>query len=226
MVEMGKETILVTKLSKAGLYSESASTSSIRGAGGSYFAAAAAHFALGCWKCTTCKKFNSPEKRYCFRCWALRKDWYSDCPNFLHSTSTANVAATKGRKKEEDGGIDVPECRRAVSNPVNQTADQNELLEKNQTGPHSSTEPLVLTQCNPPAAFSSSSKPSLELPAALPESNKKLLKPCCMNIGNIIHGKTAHLVTCFLCARMLQKFNSPCPVYRQKINFVIKVFVA
>ncbi|XP_043932683.1 protein Mdm4 [Protopterus annectens] len=189
-----------------------------------------------CWQCTKCKKFNSPEKRYCFRCWALRKDWYSDCPKLLHSVSTPNITATKGKKEEEDEGIDIPECRRTVSDPVNRTADQNKLSEKNQTGPRSSIESLDLTQCNPPTASSpsckkKSSKPSLGLPAALPESNKELLKPCCVchrrpRNGNIIHGKTAHLVTCFFCARMLQKSKSPCPMCRQKINLVIKIFIA
>lgn len=68
------------------------------------------------WQCTECKKFNSPSKRYCFRCWALRKDWYSDYSKLTHSLSTSNITAIP--EKQEREGIDVPDCRRTVSAPV------------------------------------------------------------------------------------------------------------
>ncbi|XP_015338847.1 protein Mdm4 [Marmota marmota marmota] len=68
------------------------------------------------WQCTECKKFNSPSKRYCFRCWALRKDWYSDCSKLTHSLSTSDITAVPEKKESE--GIDVPDCRRTVSAPV------------------------------------------------------------------------------------------------------------
>ncbi|MBZ3880690.1 Protein Mdm4 [Sciurus carolinensis] len=68
------------------------------------------------WQCTECKKFNSPSKRYCFRCWALRKDWYSDCSKLTHSLSTSDITAVPEKKENE--GIDVPDCRRTVSAPV------------------------------------------------------------------------------------------------------------
>ncbi|PNJ04228.1 MDM4 isoform 16, partial [Pongo abelii] len=67
------------------------------------------------WQCTECKKFNSPSKRYCFRCWALRKDWYSDCSKLTHSLSTSDITAIPEKENE---GNDVPDCRRTISAPV------------------------------------------------------------------------------------------------------------
>uniref|UniRef100_A0A8C5THS9 Uncharacterized protein n=1 Tax=Malurus cyaneus samueli TaxID=2593467 RepID=A0A8C5THS9_9PASS len=44
--------------------------------------------------------------------------------------------------------------------------------------------------------------------------------------GNIVHGRTAHLVACFRCARMmLKRKGSPCPVCRKEIRMVIRIFM-
>uniref|UniRef100_A0A7M4EX23 MDM2 proto-oncogene n=1 Tax=Crocodylus porosus TaxID=8502 RepID=A0A7M4EX23_CROPO len=60
---------------------------------------------------------------------------------------------------------------------------------------------------------------------------KQLLDPCLVcqkrpRNGNIVHGKSAHLVACFRCAKMLRKGRSPCPVCKKEIHGVIKVFMA
>ena len=57
-----------------------------------------------------------------------------------------------------------------------------------------------------------------------------LLEPCKLcrvrpRNGNIIHGRTAHLLTCFPCARRLHKFQAPCPGCGQIIQKVIKIFI-
>uniref|UniRef100_A0A8D2M178 Uncharacterized protein n=1 Tax=Zonotrichia albicollis TaxID=44394 RepID=A0A8D2M178_ZONAL len=62
------------------------------------------------------------------------------------------------------------------------------------------------------------------------ESIKTLLSPCFLcqhrpRDGNIVHGRTAHLVACFRCARMLKKKRSPCPVCRKEIKMVIRIFM-
>ena len=61
----------------------------------------------GEWQCTEYKKFNSPSKKYCFRCWALRKDWYSDCCKLTQSLSTSDITAI--HEKQEREGTDVPD---------------------------------------------------------------------------------------------------------------------
>lgn len=195
----------------------------------------------GCWQCSKCKKFNSPIKRYCFRCWALRKDWYADCPKLVHSLSTSNITS-KPLKKEDDKGIDIPDCRRTISAPVVRPRDLNTGLEKPRLTPCSSIESLDLAETTLLSLTASEKKGSTHSPRQQPaelrndavvslESSKDLLEPCRLcqrrpRNGNIIHGRTAHLVTCFLCAKMLQKGRLPCPVCKKQINMVVKIFVA
>lgn len=188
------------------------------------------------WQCTECKKFNSPSKRYCFRCWALRKDWYSDCSKLTHSLSTSDITAIP--EKKEDEGIDVPDCRRTVSAPVVRPKDVY-IKEENSKLFDSchSVEFLNL-------AHSSESQETIssmgEQPDSLFEQKtytdnmedcQNLLKPCSLcekrpRDGNIIHGRTGHLVTCFHCARRLKKTGASCPICKKEIQFVSKVFIA
>ncbi|XP_023444716.1 protein Mdm4 isoform X2 [Dasypus novemcinctus] len=189
------------------------------------------------WQCTECKKFNSPSKKYCFRCWALRKDWYSDCSKLLtHSLSTSDIAAIPEKKEIE--GIDVPDCRRTISAPVVRPRglyikEENAKL----LDPCSSVEFLDL------AHSSESQETILSMGEQLDnlseqrtdtenmEDCQNLLKPCSVcekrpRNGNIIHGRTGHLVTCFHCARRLKKAGASCPICKKEIQLVIKVFIA
>nr|XP_033774030.1 protein Mdm4 isoform X1 [Geotrypetes seraphini] len=185
------------------------------------------------WQCTKCKKFNSPIKRYCFRCWALRKDWYADCPKLVHSLSTSHISS-KPLKKDDDKGIDIPDCRRTISAPVVRPTE-----EKPRLTPCTSIESLDLAQSTVlslPASENKGSRQSSrqqasELQNDMLQSSKGLLEPCRLckrrpRNGNIIHGRTAHLVTCFLCAKMLQRGQLPCPVCKKQIHMVVKIFVA
>lgn len=183
------------------------------------------------WQCTECKKFNSPSKRYCFRCWALRKDWYSDCPKLTHSLSTSDITAIPEEKENE--GIDIPDCRRTISAPVVTPKDTRKKEHPRHSDPCSSVEFLDL-------AHSSESQETVSsvgecsanlLPQATIEDTQNLLKPCSVcetnpRDGNIIHGRTGHLVTCFQCARRLKKTGAVCPVCKKEIHLVIRVFVA
>ncbi|XP_049628897.1 protein Mdm4-like, partial [Suncus etruscus] len=150
------------------------------------------------WQCTECKKFNSPSKRYCFRCWALRKDWYSDCSKLTHSLSTSDITAIPEKKENE--GIDVPDCRRTVSAPVVRPKDVY-IKEENSKlfDPCNSVEFLNLAH----------SSESQETVSSMGEQSdnifeqktytdnmedcQNLLKPCSLcekrpRDGNIIHG--------------------------------------
>ena len=188
------------------------------------------------WQCTECKKFNSPSKRYCFRCWALRKDWYSDCSKLTHSLSTSDITAIP--EKQEREGIDVPDCRRTVSAPVVRPKDTYKRKKARNI--------LILaTWWNSwDLAHSSESQETMssmeEQSDNLFEQRKdtenmevcqNLLKPCNLcekrpRNGNIIHRRTGHLVTCFHCARRLKKAGASCPICKKEIQLVIKVFVA
>ncbi|KAG8518073.1 Protein Mdm4 [Galemys pyrenaicus] len=187
------------------------------------------------WQCTECKKFNSPSKRYCFRCWALRKDWYSDCSKLTHSLSTSDITAIPEKENE---GIDVPDCRRTVSAPVVRPQDGYKKEEN----------PRHFDSCNSveflDLAHSSESQETISsmgeqsdnlfeqrTDAENLEDCQNLLKPCSLcerrpRDGNIIHGRTGHLVTCFHCARRLKKAGASCPICKKEIQLVIKVFIA
>nr|XP_054504694.1 protein Mdm4 isoform X2 [Agelaius phoeniceus] len=174
-----------------------------------------------CWQCSKCRKFNSPGKRYCFRCWALRKDWYRDCPKLPHSLSLSNINSMENQ--EQDEGMDVPDCRRTISAP----AGQPKHLFLGETKPQGSIESLDLAQEGKNRDFAKLKKEE-EMESL--ESIKTLLNPCFLcqhrpRDGNIVHGRTAHLVACFRCARMLKKKRSPCPVCRKEIKMVIRIFM-
>ncbi|EMP30846.1 Protein Mdm4 [Chelonia mydas] len=184
-----------------------------------------------CWQCTKCKKFNSPVKRYCYRCWALRKDWYSDCPKLAHSLSLSTIDTIQGKKDDE--GIDVPDCRRTVSAPVCRPKDLYTEECESHVDPGSSMESLGLAEeCKgkdqePQMHFGEHKK---EEKVECQENIKNLLNPCLLcqkrpRDGNIVHGRSAHLVACFKCAKMLKKGRLPCPVCKKQIQMVIRIFM-
>ncbi|XP_023564180.1 protein Mdm4 isoform X4 [Octodon degus] len=188
------------------------------------------------WQCTECKKFNSPSKRYCFRCWALRKDWYSDCSKLTHSLSTSDITAIP--EKTENEGIDVPDCRRTVSAPVVRPKDVPVKEDNSKLfNPCSSVEFLDLAHSSEsPETISSMGEQSdsifeQKVDTENMEDCQSILKPCSLcerrpRDGNIIHGRTSHLTTCFHCARRLKKAGASCPICQKEIQLVIKVFIA
>ncbi|KAM6166919.1 protein Mdm4 isoform 3-T3 [Erethizon dorsatum] len=188
------------------------------------------------WQCTECKKFNSPSKRYCFRCWALRKDWYSDCSKLTHSLSTSDITAIP--EKTENEGIDVPDCRRTISAPVVRPKDVPVKEDNSKLfNPCSSVEFLDLAHSSESQETISSMGEQSDnifeqkVDTENMEDCQNILKPCSLcerrpRDGNIIHGRTSHLTTCFHCARRLKKAGASCPICQKEIQLVIKVFIA
>ncbi|XP_068598838.1 protein Mdm4 [Brachionichthys hirsutus] len=186
------------------------------------------------WQCTECRKYNTPLQRYCVRCWALRKNWYKDVPRLAHSLSVPDIPAcssltTHDEEDDSDTGIDVPDCSRTVSDPVilpsHSTADRPlpTTIAGKGKGPwlssYHSNEQL--------SEGENQESLGMEVEDVRPEA---LLEPCKLcrvrpRNGNIIHGHTAHLLTCFPCARRLHKFHAPCPGCGKLIQKVIKIFI-
>ncbi|KAF7474012.1 protein Mdm4-like [Marmota monax] len=188
------------------------------------------------WQCTECKKFISPSKRYCFCCWALRKNWYSDYSKLTHSLFTSDITAVPEKKESE--GIDVPNCRRTVSAPVVRPKDVS-IKEGNSKllNPCNSVEFLDLAHSSESQeTISSMGEQSDNVSEQRTdvenmEDCQNILKPCSLcekrpRDGNIIHGRTSHLTTCFPCARRLKKDGASCPICKKEIQLVIKVFIA
>uniref|UniRef100_A0A6Q2YHL1 Uncharacterized protein n=1 Tax=Esox lucius TaxID=8010 RepID=A0A6Q2YHL1_ESOLU len=187
------------------------------------------------WQCTECRKYNSPLQRYCVRCWALRKNWYRDVPRLVHSLSVPDIPACSSldpqddEEEDSDAGIDVPDCLRSVSDPIilpsHSTPDRP--LPPGGRGKGKGPRPHGLP--NEEQLSGGESQESLGMEVEVrPEA---LLEPCKLcrirpRNGSIIHGRTAHLLTCFSCARRLHKFHAPCPGCGQIIQKVIKTFIA
>ncbi|KAM8868776.1 protein Mdm4 isoform 1-T1 [Synchiropus picturatus] len=181
------------------------------------------------WQCTECKKYNALQQKYCARCWALRKNWYKDVPRLSHSLSVPDIPACSLARDEDDdsdGGIDVPDCSRTVSDPV--------ILPSHSTADRP-LPTMGASKGKVPRGFSKdealSGGESQELLGMEVEMRPEaLLEPCRLcrvrpRNGNIIHGRTAHLQTCFPCARRLHKFQAPCPGCGKIIQNVIKIYV-
>ncbi|XP_060766525.1 protein Mdm4 isoform X1 [Neoarius graeffei] len=167
------------------------------------------------WQCSECRKFNSATQRYCMRCWALRKDWYKDCTRLAHSVSVPDLPDSKDENEDEDDGIDVPDCPRTVSDPV--------ILPSHWVSRELPASPASAKGKAPRRMVQSSQESQ--------EAREVMLEPCRLcrvrpRDGNIIHGRTAHMLTCFPCARKLHKCHAPCPGCGQIIQKVIKMFVA
>ncbi|XP_044537080.1 LOW QUALITY PROTEIN: E3 ubiquitin-protein ligase Mdm2-like [Gracilinanus agilis] len=64
-----------------------------------------------------------------------------------------------------------------------------------------------------------------------PSSSLSITEPCIICLshpknGCIVHGITGHLVTCYTCARRLQRRDKPCPVCRQPIHLTVLVYLS
>ncbi|XP_066559308.1 protein Mdm4 isoform X2 [Amia ocellicauda] len=184
------------------------------------------------WQCTECRKYNSPIQRYCVRCWALRKDWFKDCPRLVHSLSVPDIPAGMGAQEDaEDDGVDVPDCPRTVSDPVILPSHCLERPQPPGKGKGRLPRHLNPRYSGPTGGESSDSQELLDEAAGTGSRQEAVLEPCKLcrvrpRNGNIIHGRTGHLITCFSCARKLHKVHAPCPGCGQIIQKVIKTFIA
>lgn len=165
----------------------------------------------------------------------MRKDWYSDCSKLTHSLSTSNITAIPEKKENE--GIDVPDCRRTISAPVVRPKDVYLKEENTKFAPCNSVEFLDLAHSSESQETISSTREQADILSEQKtdtetlEDCQNILKPCSLcekrpRDGNIIHGRTGHLTTCFPCARRLKKAGALCPACKKEIQLVIKVFIA
>ncbi|XP_037318120.2 E3 ubiquitin-protein ligase Mdm2 [Pungitius pungitius] len=173
------------------------------------------------WRCAKCEELNPPLPRNCLRCWELRQDWLcevspdvtkpaSSSPKALAPKPTGQSAAkdTQGSDVEDNDGVDVPDGKRVKTPPP---------------------PPCHSDSSQPSSTDSQESCPPPRAAAAwqLPES---CLDPCLIcqsrpKNGCIVHGRTGHLMCCYVCARKLKKRNKLCPVCRLPIDSVVLTYV-
>ncbi|KAK1906682.1 E3 ubiquitin-protein ligase Mdm2 [Dissostichus eleginoides] len=180
----------------------------------------------------------------------------SSSPKDLPTKPTDQSAAreTPGSDGEENEGVDVPDGKRSKETPLlsqcfsdSSAPNSEELLSSSQ--PSSSSQ-----QNTPDSQPSSSSIDSQELlpsspntpstprpPAGVPELERSVsaewrlpdscLDPCLIcqsrpKNGCIVHGRTGHLMSCYVCARKLKKRNKLCPVCRLPIQSVVFTYIS
>ncbi|KAK6482358.1 E3 ubiquitin-protein ligase Mdm2-like isoform X1 [Huso huso] len=184
------------------------------------------------WKCSKCDELNPPLPGRCHRCWSLRKDWF---PEFNNPKSWNSKSAALDKPGLEEG-IDVPDGKRAISDPsCGSTLDVNKSndvcsSEGCATSASESQETLSSQPSTSSTSNSQEETPELEressLEPCLPQSS---VEPCVIcqsrpKNGCIVHGRTGHLMACYTCAKKLKKRNKLCPVCRQPIQMVVLTY--
>lgn len=141
----------------------------------------------------------------------------------------------------ENEGVDVPDGKNVKSSPpclsdstLSAPDSSQELLSSSQPS-SSSSQPLSLDSQELLTALAAEPPPttpelerSVSAEWRLPES---CLDPCLIcqsrpKNGCIVHGRTGHLISCYVCARKLKKRNKLCPVCRMPIQSVILTYLS
>ncbi|XP_011611507.1 E3 ubiquitin-protein ligase Mdm2 [Takifugu rubripes] len=91
-----------------------------------------------------------------------------------------------------------------------------------------SQEPASTSPAGDPASATPELERSVSAEWRLPDS---CLDPCLIcqsrpKNGCIVHGRTGHLISCYVCARKLKKRNKLCPVCRMPIQSVILTYLS
>lgn len=138
----------------------------------------------------------------------------------------------------DDSTVSVPESSCSAPNSQDLSSSlpsssllssQEKLCSDSQPSSSDSQETLPCSPTVPPAA---TAVPELERNVSaewrLPDS---CLDPCVIcqsrpKNGCIVHGRTGHLMSCYVCARKLKKRNKLCPVCRMPIQSVILTYLS
>ncbi|XP_077355689.1 E3 ubiquitin-protein ligase Mdm2 [Festucalex cinctus] len=199
------------------------------------------------WRCDSCNELNPPLPRNCLRCWCLRQDWLR-CASLPAVPELADAPGS-----EADDGVDVPDGKTFKTSPApdsqeasrppsscsssssqeqswacdsqpSSTANSQETVAGSQETVASSQE----TVADPAAASVPELERCVSAEMRLPDS---CLEPCVIcqsrpKNGCIVHGKTGHLMSCYVCARKLKKHKKLCPVCRMPIQAVVFTYLS
>ncbi|RVE56507.1 hypothetical protein OJAV_G00221910 [Oryzias javanicus] len=166
-------------------------------------------------------------------------------------TKPSDQSAAKeapGCDVEESEGVDVPDGKRAKSSPSSQSQSDYSSSAPNSQDLLSLSQPSSSSSQESQASLSSdagellpSSPAAPPAPQCLPELERSVsaewrlpescLDPCLIcqsrpKNGCIVHGRTGHLMSCYVCARKLKKRNKLCPVCRMPIQSVVLTYLS
>uniref|UniRef100_M4AS87 MDM2 proto-oncogene n=1 Tax=Xiphophorus maculatus TaxID=8083 RepID=M4AS87_XIPMA len=163
------------------------------------------------WRCSTCDELNPPLPRNCFRCWTLRHDWLPE--------ASADPKALPTKPTDQSAAKETPDFLKSkIQNPSSASSSQEKLW----------------TPESQPSSSGDSQDPvpdlerSVSAESRLPDS---CLDPCLIcqsrpKNGCIVHGRTGHLMSCYVCARKLKRRNKLCPVCRMPIQSVVLTYLS
>ncbi|XP_068611351.1 E3 ubiquitin-protein ligase Mdm2 isoform X2 [Brachionichthys hirsutus] len=195
------------------------------------------------WRCVKCDELNPPLPRNCQRCWTLRCDWLpedetkaaSPSPKALPTKPTDQSAASNAPGSDVDEGFDVPDGKRTKPPSLCLSDSALSVPDSTSSAPYSQD----LLSCSQPSSSSSScvdsQQPLLPLLERSVSAEWRLpeacLEPCLIcqsrpKNGCIVHGRTGHLISCYVCARKLKRRNKLCPVCRLPIQSVVLTYLS
>uniref|UniRef100_A0A8C6VMU5 MDM2 proto-onco n=1 Tax=Naja naja TaxID=35670 RepID=A0A8C6VMU5_NAJNA len=179
------------------------------------------------WKCSKCNEMNPPLPSHCPKCWTLRKDWLPD-----KKTETAKKSTFLNPSSlYPEEGFDVPDCKKGKINEdkEEETAEQSSESQESEAYSQPSTSSSMLYSSQ--EDYKESEKEDIEDKEERLELGQPVscVEPCVIcqtrpKNGCIVHGRTGHLMSCFVCAKKLKKRNKPCPVCRQPIEMIILTY--
>ncbi|CAG13283.1 unnamed protein product, partial [Tetraodon nigroviridis] len=179
------------------------------------------------WRCLKCDELNPPLPRNCQRCWALRCDWLPEATSKPASPSPKALPPKPDRQAAANEAAGSTPSAADVSQDLCSSSQPSSSCSQTFSSSLDSQALLPAT----PVPESASATPELERSVSaewrLPESR---LDPCLIcqsrpKNGCIVHGRTGHLTSCYVCARKLKKRNKMCPVCRMPIQSVIFTYL-
>ncbi|XP_049616411.1 E3 ubiquitin-protein ligase Mdm2 isoform X2 [Syngnathus scovelli] len=186
------------------------------------------------WRCNGCDELNPPLPRNCLRCWSLRQDWL--CASATHPATCADAPGS-----DAEDGVDVPDGKTVK---FSSAPDWQEATSRPSSSCSLSSPEKSWTCDSQPSSGANSQETvgsSQETATSVPELERTVsadmrlpdscLEPCLIcqsrpKNGCIVHGKTGHLMSCYVCARKLKKRNKLCPVCRLPIQAVVLTYLS
>ena len=171
--------------------------------------------------CPKCHMSNENCLRYCTECWQERKSWIPNRPKGRkrrRASPHPRVISTEytnfGKSKHKSNVDVIPEGF------PNSSLSMNPVCPPREDG---TAIPVHHYSDNTPQ----SSSTHVDVPDKLVKkpSTLKLCIFCTLHPGNacFVHGRTAHQVACYSCAKRCWDLSANCPVCRRKISQIVNV---